>query len=332
MSAVVTWIIGAIPIFAIFLYGAVGEIITEKSGHLNLGIPGIMCFGGMGGIVGISIALHLFGKNNGFMIILLAIIFTLIFGGLMGLLYSFLTVTLKANQNITGLSITTFGAAASTFVWFLVKKSQYQGNSSIDYLTGISKKFFSRMLPFVTDSSPDILRIFFSYGFLVYLAIILAIVAAFFLKKTKTGLGLRAVGENPGTADAAGLNVERYRYIATICGAAIAGFGGLTYIMVCMHGGFEQSVSIEKFGWLAVALVIFSIWRPTICLAGSFIFALLYQLPYAGFFVLSNEGAEFIKMLPYVVTILILVITSIVGKKQVQPPASLGTNYFREDR
>ena len=229
MSAVVTWIIGAIPIFAIFLYGAVGEIITEKSGHLNLGIPGIMCFGGMGGIVGISIALHLFGRNNGFMIILLAIIFTLIFGGLMGLLYSFLTVTLKANQNITGLSITTFGAAAATFVWFLVRKS----NPSIDnYITVISKKFFTRMLPFVTDSSPDILRLFFSYGFLVYLAIILAIVAAFFLKKTKTGLGLRAVGENPGTADAAGLNVERYRYIATICGAAIAGFGGLTYIMV----------------------------------------------------------------------------------------------------
>ena len=331
MSAVVTWIIGAIPIFAIFLYGAVGEIITEKSGHLNLGIPGIMCFGGMGGILGITTALQLFGRNNGFMIILFSIIFALLFGGLLGLLYSFLTVTLRANQNITGLSITTFGAAAATFVWYLMKKKNYDGNSFVDYLTGISRKFYVNMFN-VPDNAPDIVRILFGHSFLVYLAIILAIAAALFMKKTKLGLGLRAVGESPATADAAGLSVERYRYIATICGAAIAGFGGMTYIMVCMNGGFEQSVSIETFGWLAVALVIFSVWRPTICIGGSFLFALLYQLPYAGFVSLSSEGSELIKMLPYVVTILILIITSIVGKKQVQPPAALGTNYFREDR
>jgi simple sugar transport system permease protein len=331
MSEVVTWIIGAVPIFAIFLFGAVGEIITEKSGHLNLGIPGIMCFGGMGGIFGIVIAILMFGKNNGPMIIIFSIVFTLIFGGIMGLLYSFLTVSLRANQNITGLSITTFGAAFATFMWYLMKKITYNENSIVDFLTSISKKFFTNMFNISTDSA-DIIRLLFGYGFLIYLAIILALVAAFILKKTKIGLGLRAVGESPATADAAGLSVPRYRYLATIIGAAIAGFGGLTYIMVCMHGGFEQSISIETFGWLAVALVIFSVWRPTICIAGSFIFALLYQLPYAGFITVSNEGAEIVKMLPYVVTILILIITSIVGKKQVQPPASLGSNYFREDR
>jgi len=331
MSAVVTWIIGAMPIFAVFLYGAVGEIITEKSGHLNLGTPGIMCFGGMGGILGITTAIQIFGKNNGFFIILFAIIFTIIFGGLLGLLYSFLTVTLRANQNITGLSITTFGAAFATFMWSIMANKDFQGIPVVDHLTIVSEKFFNNMFN-VSSSAPDIVRLLFSYSFLVYLAIILAIVAAFVFKKTKVGLGLRAVGESPATADAAGLSVSRYRYIATICGASLAGFGGLTYIMVSMNGGFEQTVSIETFGWLAVALVIFSVWRPTICIGGSFLFALLYQLPYAGFISLSDEGADLIKMLPYVVTILILIITSIVGKKQVQPPAALGTNYFREDR
>ena len=102
--------------------------------------------------------------------------------------------------------------------------------------------------------------------------------------------------------------------------------------MVHMHGAFEQAVSIETLGWLAVALVIFSIWRPNICIFGSFVFALLYQLPYAGVFNLSTAGSEALKMLPYIVTIIILIITSIFGGKSVQPPQALGTNYFREDR
>ena len=319
-------LISSIAIFSIFLYGTVGEIITEKSGHLNLGTPGVMCFGGIGGCIGVVVASNMVGVDNGFLsgffIILFAIIFTSLFAGFAGLIYSFLTVSLRANQNVTGLTLTTFGAAMANFLGNKINRM---------ILVSASNTYFARMFP-IDDDANEALRLFFGHGFLVYLAIIVAILATVFLKKTKAGLGLRAVGENPATADAAGLSVRKYRYIATIVGSIIAGFGGLTYIMVQMNGNFEQAVSIEGLGWLAVALVIFSIWKPSIAILGSFLFALLYQLPYAGIFELSKTTMEFTKMLPYLVTILVLIITSILGKKQVLPPASLGTNYFREDR
>lgn len=319
-----TLIILSVKLFSSFLFGSVGEIITEKSGHLNLGTPGIMCFGGIGGCIGITIAYDMVGVDNGFLsgfvIILFSILFTILFAGLIGLLYSFLTVTLRANQNITGLAITTFGAAGANFI-----------SSKIDRIKLIaSSSFFTQIID--TENSPEFVQAIFGYGFLVYLAIIVAILATVIMKKTKVGLGLRAVGENPGTADAAGLSVPRYRYIATIIGASVAGFGGLSYIMDFSNGLFEQAVTIEGLGWLAVALVIFSTWRPIISIFGSLLFAVLYILPYSGIFVMDTTTMEAIKMLPYVVTILVLIITSILGKKQVQPPSALGTNYFREDR
>ncbi len=317
-------IIKSIRLFSSFLFGSVGEIITEKSGHLNLGTPGIMCFGGIGGCLGIALAYDMVGVDNGFisgfLIILFAVIFTILFAGLVGLLYSFLTVSLRANQNITGLAITTFGAAGANFFSLKIDRNKLIA----------STKFFNHIIN--TDNSPEFVQALFGYGFLVYLAIIVAILATVILKRTKIGLGLRAVGESPATADAAGLSVPRYRYIATIVGASIAGFGGLSYIMDFSNGLFEQAVTIEGLGWLAVALVIFSTWRPIISIFGSLLFAVLYILPYSGVFVMDNTTMELIKSLPYIVTILILIVTSIVGKKQVQPPFALGVNYFREDR
>ena len=300
----VTWIVQSISLFAVLLYGALGEMITEKSGHLNLGTPGVMCFGGLGGCLGAYWAVRMVGYNNAgaaILIILFAFIFTIIFGGLVGLLYSFLTVTLRANQNITGLAITTFGVAGGNFLGSKIE---------IDaLLVKAGNKYFSSMFG-ITDKSPAVLRIFFGHGFLVYLALILAVFAYFFFKMTKVGLRLRAVGENPATADAVGVNVSKYRYISTIIGSIIAGFGGLTYVMVHMHGTFQQAVSIETLGWLAVALVIFSIWRPNICIFGSFVFALLFQLPYSGMLDLgpnirtANIISEVLKTLPYIVTII----------------------------
>ena len=319
-----TLIILSVRLFSSFLFGSVGEIVTEKSGHLNLGTPGIMCFGGIGGCLGIALAYDMVGVDNGFIsgfvIILFAILFTILFGGLVGLLYSFLTVTLRANQNITGLAITTFGAAGANFFSLKLDRNKLLASS----------KFFIHIID--TSNSNEFIQAVFGYGFLVYLAIIVAILANVIMKRTKVGLGLRAVGENPGTADAAGLSVPKYRYLATMTGAAIAGFGGLSYIMDFSNGLFEQAVTIEGLGWLAVALVIFSTWRPTISILGSLLFAVLYILPYSGVLVMDTTTMEAIKMLPYVVTILVLIITSILGKKQVQPPSSLGTNYFREDR
>lgn len=321
----VTLITLAVRLFSVFLFGSVGEIITEKSGHLNLGTPGVMCFGGIGGCIGITLAIDMVGTEPNFfagvVVILFALLFTILFGGLVGLLYSFLTVTLRSNQNITGLAITTFGVASANFFGLKINRNNLIA----------ANVYFTKIFPVDTNSA-DIAQILFGYGFLVYLAIIVAILTTVFLRKTRTGLGLKAMGENPATADAAGLSVNKYRYLATIVGSAIAGFGGLAYIMDKNNGLFEQAVSIETLGWLAVALVIFSTWRPTIAIFGSLIFAFLYVLPYSSIIQMDTTTMEMVKMLPYIVTIIILIFTSILGKKQVQPPASLGINYFREDR
>lgn len=321
----ISYIIQAIKLFAVFLFGSAGEIVTEKSGHLNLGTPGVMCFGGIGGCIGISIYCGACGgpnNVNAILCIIIGIIFTLTFGAAMGLLYSFLTVTRRANQNITGLALTTFGVGCADI---LSKKFD------MTCLPQVSKYFSTIVGNFINLSKQnDAIKVFFSYGILVMLAIVIAIVASIVMKKTKIGLSLRAVGENPATADAQGINVSKYKYIGTMIGCAIAGLGGLSFIMDLSNGSFNQAASIEKLGWLAVALVIFSVWRPNVAIIGSLVFSLLYLL-YTALSV-SPALTDAVNMLPYLVTIIVLIGTSIVGKKNIQPPLALGINYFREDR
>ena len=172
-------------------------------------------------------------------------------------------------------------------------------------------------------------KLFLSHGVLVYLAIIIALITSFVLNRTRVGLNLRAVGENPATADAAGINVGTYRYTATIIGSGIAGLGGLCYIMDNLNGNWEYS--IDAIGWLSIALVIFTLWRPNLGIIGSIIFGALYIV---GNYIIgiSFQNKELIKMLPYVVTVIVLIITSLTKSKNVQPPESLGIPYFREER
>jgi len=174
-------------------------------------------------------------------------------------------------------------------------------------------------------------QVFLNYGVLTYLAIALAIATALFLKKTRPGLHLRAVGENPATADAAGISVTKYKYSATLIGSGIAGLGGFFYIMDYIGGSWENAATIEALGWLSVALVIFTLWRPIISILGSIIFAMFYIFAFK-IVGISFVGTEVLKLLPYIITIVVLIITSIFGSKSVQPPASLGLNYFREER
>ena len=149
------------------------------------------------------------------------------------------------------------------------------------------------------------------------------------LTKTRVGLNLRSVGEDPAAADAAGINVARYRYGATCIGCAIAGLGGLSFVMDYLHGNWEYC--IDALGWLAIALVIFTVWKPNLAIIGSLIFGALYI---ASSYItgVSFANKELFKMLPYAVTIIVLVFTSIRDKKENQPPANLGLNYFREER
>ncbi len=318
----ISYIVGVIRVMTLFLFGSTGEIVTEKSGHLNMGTPGIMCMGATGAVVGASMYINAVGgaaNANGFMAIFLPILFCFIFAGLTGLLYCFLVDTLQCNQNVTGLTLTILGAGIFPFVSNITKNEGF---------SVLSSNYYVRMFPKEFVESNWFTQIFLSHSFLVYLAIIIAVVALLILKKTKVGLSLRAVGENPSTADASGVNVIRYRYIATFIGSMISGLGGLYYLMVMNNGALE--FNIEAFGWLSVALVIFALWNPAIAIGGSFIFALFYQLPvYVG-----GIGAEkeLFKLIPYVVTIIVLIVVSLFNKKETQPPEGLGINYFREDR
>lgn len=304
---------------AVFLYGSTGETLVEKSGHLNLGIPGIMSVSAAAACIAEYYLIQSMGTNSPFLLVLLGILVAFATGALMGLLYSFLTVSLKCNQNVVGLAMTTFGVGLAGYNIAAMKEKLY--------LISRASIFFRKLFDY--DKGSDFQKLFFSYGILVYLAIIIAVVVQIVLSKTRVGLSLRAVGENPATADAAGINVTKYRYLATCIGCGISGIGGLFCIMDYMGGSWEYM--LEALGWLAVSLVIFTVWKPALSILGSILFACLYR---AGSYVngISLAEMELFKMLPYVVTIIVLIATSIFDSKNAQPPQSLGLNYFREDR
>ncbi len=315
---IIEFLLSALAIGVTFLYGSTGEIITEKAGHLNLGIPGIMGIGAACGCAALSVMIPA-GADPllpAWLIVILALLATLIGGALMGLLYSFLAVTLRSNQNVTGLAMTIFGTGLTKYLFNALEKKEAA------YLRALP--FFR--FPFNNTSSA------LQYcGILVFIGIVMAIAASIILTRTRVGLHLRAVGESPATADAAGINVTRYKYIATIIGSAIAAVGGLFYVMD-YQGSKEAYLSVEAMGWLSVALVIFSLWRPYLSIIGSFVFGAMFILgSYLPSFGVIIEPT-IIKMLPYVVTIIVLIITSIRNRRENQPPASLGVSYFREDR
>jgi len=320
MNTLFSYLFSSIPLGITLLYGCVGEILTEKVGHLNLGIPGIMCVGGAGGALAIKLL-----RDSGlppFLIVVIAILVSFLCGALMGAIYSLLTVTLKANQNVTGLAMTTFGVGVMKFIMAKI--------STITAAPGYLYALDYFRFPFAHTTNA--LKYF---GVMLYLGILIAIAATFVLNKTRVGLHLRAIGENPAAADAVGINVTAYKYLATCIGSGIAAMGGLFYIMD--YGGSPESYkTIESLGWLAVALVIFAIWKPLVSILGSVLFGLLYL---AGSYVpglfginISLAQSELLKLLPYVVTILVLIITSVSKKRENQPPAALGLPYFREER
>ena len=272
------------------LFGSTGEIITEKSGNLNLGIPGIMYIGGMSGVIGAFFyenSLTDKADANGFLAIFIPLI-SCILGSLI---------------KLTGADVPS--VALST-----------------------TSSYFSKTLP-VAETTGWFGKLFLSYGFLAYLAIIIALVCAYVLNKTRVGLHLRAVGENPATADAAGINVEKTKYIATGIGSVIAGLGGLYYVMDYANGVWSNDGFGDR-GWLAIALVIFAVWKPNMSILGSIVFGGLYIVYLYVPSALRTQ--ELFKMIPYVVTILVLILVSVRKKKEDQGPAALGLSYFREER
>jgi simple sugar transport system permease protein len=317
----------AVVFGTVILFGALGEIITEKSGNLNLGVPGIMFLGGIAGLATAFFYEMHAAEPIGFVSLLLSFIAAFLAAGLGGLIYSFLTISLRANQNVTGLTLTIFGSGlANLYGGSLNKMAGGVGQISVS----LTSKAYRAYIPGLANLG-FVGKALFSYGFMAYLAIILAILTAWFLNKTRVGLNLRAVGENPATADAAGINVTRYKYLATCLGAGISGLGGLYYAMDYIKGTWTTDGTIEALGWLAVALVIFATWKPARAIWSAYLFGILYWA-YNYISGLTRASVELFKMLPYLVTIIVLVAVSLRRSKDSQPPASLGLSYFREER
>ena len=323
-----TFLTSAIEFGVIFLFGCVGEILTEKSGHLNLGIPGIMCMGAAGGCLGVKLCYLASPAPSAFLVVLMGILFAMLFAAALGAIYGFLTVSLRSNQNVTGLACTIFGVGFTSF--FLNNAVLTEGVSA--HLSQAGLHFFNAPLP-GADSLGWFGTLFLDHGILVYLAIVIAVIATIVLRYTKVGLSLRAVGESPATADAVGINVTGYKYTAILLGAAIAGLGGLCYVMDYMGGivGSTVDQTIQGIGWLCIALVIFAMWKPAFAILGSIVFGALYILS-SYIQGISFEQIPLLNIVPFAVTILVLIATSIVGHREMQPPASLGLSYFREDR
>lgn len=326
MNEVVSFLALAIKFSTVFLFGATGEIINQKSGHLNMGTPGIMYLGALGGILGERIYIASIPATqplNSLLIVLIPIIFAMLFGAIGGLIFSFFTVTLHCNQNVTGLTLTTFGVGlACLFIGTMNMERMAEAGLQLQHAFSWYKNlgWFG--------------EIFLSQSWFTYLGIAVAIIAAIVINKTRLGLNLRAVGENAAAADRAGINVNRYRYIATIVGSAIVGIGGAFYELDNVKGMFNVADGIDAFGWLALCIVIFSLWKPVVAIGASFLFACLSILP--TFLAPYLGGAAYmtyvLKMVPYAVTILVLIVVSAINSKKNQPPANLGISYFREDR
>lgn len=329
MTTLIAWINRAVWFGTVIMFASLGEIITEKSGNLNLGVPGIMFLGSFAGFAGAYFYENSVANPSAALLIIIALICAFAAAALGGLIYSFLTITLRANQNVTGLAITIFGTGVANFFGVRV----LNGGTSVK--ATFANSIFTAKIPGLSNL-PIAGDMLFSYGFMVYAAVILAVVVHHFLFRTKTGLNLRAVGENAATADAAGINVTRFKYLSTCIGAGLTGLGGVYYVLDYGYGTWSTANSIEALGWLAVALVIFATWKPLNIIWGSYLFGLLYwlynYLPTILGITLPNYATQLIQTVPYIVTILVLIFVSFRKKRENQPPAGLGLAYFREER
>ncbi len=309
------------------LYGTVGEIVVEKSGSLNLGVEGIMA---VGAIFGYVCGCYANSLGVGIAVAFLA-------GVLCGLLFAALTVSLQANQNITGLTLTTFGLGVYFFVGNSLKAAGWPEMSNY---SNIQAGFADLGIPLLSDI-PLLGRGLFDHNFLVYFGVLIAIVMWWYLNRTTPGLKLRAVGENPAAADSVGVNVKWMKYLHICLGCGIMGIGGY-YMALNMSGSFNSNCWINGYGWIAVALVIFANWNPAYAIVGTVVFGFFNTLRVSGSSLaaafpgmlgwLAAVPTQLYQALPFIITAIVLVVTSIRKKEGSGLPASLGVNYFREER
>ena len=286
------------------LFGTVGEILSERVGHLNLGVEGMMAIGACAGFM------TGYFTDNFFLALLVAFLS----GALSALVYAILTVTFMANQNVIGLALTIFGTGLSNFIGIFVLNKTGAGSLKLpEHITSSMRTTF------------------FGLNIFIYIGVLLAILLEFWIRKTKTGLSIRAIGENPQAAEAAGIAVTGWKYALIVLGGGICGIGG-SYCALIINAGVWTSNVIDGLGWISVALVIFASWDFLGAIAGSMFFGALRVLKYyipTSILPLPNA---FYDMLPFLMTAIILILGSMNKKKKGSMPSFLGNNYFREER
>jgi general nucleoside transport system permease protein len=294
------------------LFGSLGELLAERSGVLNLGVEGMMLVGAVMGFWAVQRVDNL----------ALAIAVAALAGAAMALIHAFLTITLRANQIVSGLALTIFAGALGL--------SSYLGND-LNISDQPAKHAFGPVFPHSWQTIGVVGPILFAHSWLVYASWVCVALVALYLNRTRLGLNVRAVGESPDAADAMGINVAAYRYAHTLAGGAFAGVGGACFSLAITPqwvAGLTQGA-----GWIAIALVIFAFWRPTLCLVCAYLFGAFSGLP----FTLQARGVtiapELFQALPYAMTVVVLVLVSTAGaRRRLGAPASLGRPYVREER
>lgn len=315
MDFFVNFFVAAVLAGTPLLFGILGEIINEKAGHLNLGVEGMMSIGAVGGfVVG-------YWTDN----LVFALIAAFVTGMLGALIYAVLTVTFMADQNVTGLTLTIFGIGFSNFVGDFVREKS--GSTSLKLPEGILDSLGKVDIPFLTDV-PVLGKLLFNYNIFVYLGVAAAILCAIYLHRTKAGLNVRAVGENPAAADAAGIPVTKLKYLNLMLGGGLCGIGGAYCSMIICNGVWVTSC-VNGLGWIAVALVIFATWNPNRAILAALVFGGFSVLKY---YVPQVIPSSIFDMIPFLMTIVVLVVTSIRSSKENAQPKSCGVNYFREER
>ena len=296
------------------LYAALGELLTERSGVLNLGVEGMMLIGAVMGFW----AVQRTGSLS------LAIAVAALAGAAMALIHAFLVITLRANQIVSGLAVTIFAGAAGL--------SSYLG-SDLKLSDAPARHAFTPFLPKSWQTADVVGPILFKQSALVYASWALVVIVGLYLNRMRFGLNVRAVGESPEAADAMGINVTAYRYGHTVLGGAFAGVGGACFTLWITPQWVDGITA--GAGWIAIALVIFAFWRPALCLVGAYLFGAFSGIPFAfqARGILTGIPPELFQSLPYVMTIVVLVLVSSAGaRRRLGAPAALGTPYVREER
>ncbi len=315
MTSIIRLLTAAVRAGIPLLFGTTGEIVTEKAGNMNLGVEGMMW---LGAFFGFSAALY-----TDSLILALLCAFAAGVGG--ALIYAVLTVSFRANQTVSGLALTIFGTAFANF--FSLRMISANDGFLPKLSARMTELLANKPIP-VLGEIPYIGDLLFSHNILVYLGIVIAVFAYIYMNKTRTGLRMRAVGEAPATADAAGINVTLMKYVHILLGGGICGLGG-AYLPLAFFGGQWQNACVNGQGWIAVALVIFANWSPLKAILGTLLFGLFEVVR---FYVNFQIPVAFLQMLPYAITTVVLVVASIRKSRERRQPQGCGNNYFREDR